>query len=124
MILTQPKLITMGILFVVIFIFGYMLSGQGKPYGVLLFNAHKLLALGTMVYLGIMIYRRHQVEPLDSGQLAWIIATAAIAMVTIVIGGLQDTDLNLPAALKFTHKVFPYLTVISTAASVYFVFLS
>lgn len=122
MILTQPKLITIGILFVVIFIFGYMLSGQGKPYGALLFNAHKLLALGTMVYLVVQVYRWHQIEPLNSGQIAWIIATVAIAFVTIVIGGLLSTELNLPAAVRFLHKVFPYLTLFSSAASLYFVF--
>jgi len=122
MFFAQPELISIGVFFIVIFLFGYLLSRQGKPYGVLLFNAHKLLALGTMVFLVVMVYRRHQIEPLASNQIAWLIATVVIAIITIVIGGLQNTELNLPAAVKFTHKVFPYLIVIFTALSGYFVY--
>lgn len=119
----QPKLISIGLLFVVIFIFGYLLSGQGKPYNALLFNAHKLIALGTMVFLVVQVYHQHQITPLDSSQLTWMISTVVIAIITIVIGGLLNSDLNLPAVLRFTHKIFPYLTLASSAASAYFVFL-
>ena len=120
----QPKFYYIGILFIAIFVFGYLLSRQGKPYGALLFNAHKLVALGTIGFLGVLVYRRHQIEPLNGYQVNWVIAAIVISMVTIIIGGLLNTDLNLPAAVKATHKIFPYLTLFSNAAVAYTVFFA
>jgi hypothetical protein len=121
--ITQPKLLTFGGLFILIFVFGCLLSRQGKPYGVLLFNAHKLIALGTMVFLGVQVYNRHQIEPLTSNQILWLAVAVVIAAITIVIGGLLNTHLNLPEPVKVLHKIFPYLTLASSAASIYFVFM-
>jgi len=39
---------------------------------------------------------------------------------TIVSGGLVSIDKSWPAFVPILHKLFPYLTVLSTAFSLYF----
>ena len=37
--------------------FGFWLRKTGKPYNGLLFNVHKLLALGNVIFTGMMVFR-------------------------------------------------------------------
>jgi hypothetical protein len=113
------KLIGIGILFVVIFFFGFWLSRSGKPYNGLLFNLHKLIALGTLIFLGVLVNRANQATPL--GELVWavIILTGLLFLSTMITGGLLDIDKPLPAMLATVHHITPYLTVLSTAAILY-----
>jgi hypothetical protein len=40
---------------------------------------------------------------------------------TIVSGGLVSIDKPMPAPISIMHKLFPYLTVLSTAVTLYLV---
>lgn len=115
---TSTKIVITGAFFLFIFLFGFVLSRGGKPYPTLLFNVHKLVALGTLVYLAITVYNLHRAAPLAPGLIALVAFTGLCFVVTIVAGGLLNIDKS-PAFLAVIHRVSPYLTLLATAGTLY-----
>lgn len=104
------KWIGMGAGLVVVFILGFALSRGGKPYGSLLFNAHKLLALALFVYAGVLVFRMNNALSFNGAELGLLVLTAVLLGITLVSGGLQNLDKELPVLLKTLHRITPYLT--------------
>jgi len=117
---TLSRVMVPGLFFLFIFVSGFWLSRSGKPYPMLLFTVHKLIALGTVIYLGINFYRNFQSAGFQPVQIAAIAAAGVCFIATILAGGLASIDPPLPGVFAAIHKVSPYLTVLSTAAAVYF----
>ena len=115
------KLVSAGLFFIIIFILGFWLSRSGKPYGTLIFTIHKLVALGAVVYLAVTFNKVHQVSPLSPVQIAAIVLAFLCFAVTIITGGLVSIEKTMPEVVHRLHQVMPYLTVLSTAASLYLV---
>lgn len=69
---------------------GFWLSQLGKPYNGLLFNAHKLIALGAVVLGGLTAFRL--LRDLSAPPLPWFLLTAAglLTVVLFVSGALMD----------------------------------
>ena len=114
------KVVITGAFFLFIFLFGFLLSRSGKPYSVILFNLHKLIAVGAVVFLGVMIYNIHRTAGLAPLQSAAIVVTGLCFIVTIIAGGLVSIDKPMPAVLSLVHRFAPYLTLLSTGATLYF----
>ena len=112
-----------GIVFVLVFISGFWLSHLGKPYSALFFNVHKLIALAGVVFLGVMIYQTRGAAQLDALAIVALAVTAVCCLGMIVTGGLQNIDPPLPAFLGVIHRIFPYVTVLSAAATLALLFL-
>ncbi len=113
------RMITAGLLFLLTFIFGFWLSRSDKPYGVVIFTIHKLIALGAVIFLGITLYKEHQLSPLSPGQIAAALVMALCFLSTILTGGLLSIEKPVPAIVLIFHRVLPYLTVVSTAVVLY-----
>ena len=47
------------------------------------------------------------------------VVTFVVFAITIVSGGLSSIDRPLPKIFSLLHKVFPYLTTLSTAVTLY-----
>jgi hypothetical protein len=107
-----------GVLFLFIFLTGFWLSRSESPYPVIAFNIHKLIALGTLVFIAAGIYKIHQ-APLSLLQTTAIALTNFCYTATILSGGLLNLDKPLPVLVPFIHKVFPYLTILFTAATLF-----
>ena len=115
------EFISAGLFFLFIFLFGFWLKRAGKPYNAILFNIHKLVGLGALVFLGITINRINQATPLSALEMTACAVTGLLFICTIVSGGLVSIDKPMPSAITMMHKLFPYLTVLSTAATLYLV---
>ena len=124
----QTKIITVGILFVVIFLSGFWVSRSGKPYHAVIFNLHKLIALATGVYLLRTIYLSHQFTPLDPNQIKILGVMGIIFMVIVVAGGLlsvfaegglSQVSQSVQGGVLIVHKTFPYLGLVSTGLFIY-----
>jgi fatty acid desaturase len=115
----SPKIWFATGLFALIFLSGFRLSGLGKPYGALLFNAHKLIALGALAVLIVTVVQANRATPL--GAPAWGLAALALAcfLALLVTGGLANLE-RMPAALTRVHHVLPYLALAASAAVVWF----
>ncbi len=116
------KVIITGSFFLFIFLFGFLLSRAGKPYPGLLFNVHKLIALGAFVYLAVTVYNAHRALPLAPAALILVLFTGLCFVVTIVAGGLLNVNQS-PSFLATVHRFSPYLTLLGTAATLYFLLL-
>ncbi len=125
------KVVITGLFFLLIFVFGFWLSGLGKPYNSILFNIHKLVGLAAAVFLIVLLVQRHKAVPLQPLEIGAVVLTATIFVTTIVTGGLLNVlatgglaTLGRPVrlAILLVHKIFPYLAVLSTAGTLYLVF--
>ncbi len=115
----QLRFVNIGLFFLLIFSSGYWLHHSGKPYGAILFNVHKLIGFGLFVLLIIRIYQLNHTTPLSAVE--WIVCAVAglFFLATIVFGGLVSIDKPMPALVSLAHKLLPYLTLLSTAYSLY-----
>ncbi|MCE1253950.1 MAG: hypothetical protein LWX83_10425 [Anaerolineae bacterium] len=111
------KMIFTILVFVFIFLTGYWLGHTGKPYAVLIFTLHKLMALGMLIFVGVTLY-----PVLKTAGRLQIVCTGMAALgflFTIVSGGLLSVDKEMPALIHWLHRLLPYLTLLSSLAALY-----
>jgi hypothetical protein len=116
---TQLKITISAGLFLCIFVFGFWLSRSGKPYNQVLFTIHKLVALGAVIYLAMTVYKVHQQMPFNPAQIFFMVLTTVCLLVLFVTGALLSLDKVMPLIVFRLHHIAPYLTVLSTTASLY-----
>lgn len=116
------KAVIAGAFFLFIFVSGFLVSRAGKPYPVLLFTVHKLIALGAVVFLGITVHNFYRASGLVPLQIALVAAAGVCFLVTIIAGGLVSIEKPMPAILAVFHRFSPYLTLLSAAAVIYLLF--
>ena len=123
-----PTIIGTGLLFLLIFVSGYWLSKMGKPYSPFPFTIHKLIGLAAGIFLIVTIVQHNQAAPIDSLAVTIIAVTVLIFILTVAAGGLLSaadngnlSSLSQPirTAISIVHKIFPYLAVFSTVATLY-----
>jgi hypothetical protein len=115
----QLRVVSAGLFFLFIFLSGFWLSRTGKPYSGIILTIHKLIGLAAGVFLVMTVYRIHRVAPLSPVEITAIVVTVLFFAGTVTAGGLLSIDKPMPAAISMMHKLFPYLTVLSTAVTLY-----
>jgi len=115
----QSKFINAGIFFLFIISSGFWLSRTGKPYSVLIQTIHKLIGVAMGVYLIRMVYLTHMVSPITPVGIIVIVVTVLLFIGLVVTGGLLASEKSLPIIVTAIHKVLPYLTILSTVATLY-----
>lgn len=115
----QLRVVGAGLFFVAIFASGYWLSRSGKPYSVIILTAHKLISLAAVVFLVIAMIQSNQVAALGAIELVAGMVTGLFFLSLIATGGLLSSDKQMPVIVSRLHRVAPYLTVISTAVTLY-----
>jgi hypothetical protein len=118
--LTIPFLLS-GTAFLFIFFSGYLLTRIGKPYNMLIITIHKLVGVALGVYLGLRLYRQHQVAGLNSISLVIITVTVLFFILMVTTGSLLSAERSFPDGIKLLHRVFPYLTVTATAVLIFLI---
>ncbi len=119
----DKRILTVVILFILKFIFGFWLLRAGRPYNSLLLTVHKLIALGTMVYIIFIANRVRLQTGLTTQALTSTIVTVVLFMIGIISGGLVSLDKIAPVSISIIHKVTPFLSAIATAITVYLVII-
>lgn len=114
-----PKLLTPVILFVITLAFGFWLSRIGKPYNGLLFNSHKLLALGTVIVTVMQVYKTF--SNMNSQTLIIILLVAAgICVIALFASGAFLSIGNLDYVLmKTIHKIALALATMDVVVATY-----
>lgn len=113
------KGLSAGVLVLLIFLTGFWLTHSGKPYNTMLVTVHKLIALGTVVFLGVTVHRVSQTAPLQPIQILAIAIAGLFFLATIVTGGLVTANQEFPAIVRSAHHIGPYLTLLASAAALY-----
>jgi hypothetical protein len=114
---TLSKFTLPGVLFVLTLAFGYWLSRIGKPYPGLLFNAHKLIALGGVALAGIQFSKLiHSPNWL----LIVSLVIAALCVLALFVSGALMSAGKLDYAVMLTiHRVAPGALVLCCALALY-----
>lgn len=113
------KILSTGVFFLFILLTGFWLTRSGKPYHAVLFNIHKFIALGAIVYLVVTITKMRQAATLGPLEVIAIVAAGLLFIATMVTGGLWSITQPMPAIIRTGHHLLPYLTMLATAAVLY-----
>jgi hypothetical protein len=106
-----------GGLFLLTLVFGFWLSHAGKPYNGLLFNIHKLIALGCVVLTGIQFSKTFRAP---DWQLAVLLAVSALCGMSLFASGALMRAGKLDHVLAVTiHRVALILAVLALAAALF-----
>lgn len=99
--------------------FGLWLSRAGKPYNGLLFNLHKLIALGTVIALAVQIYRALGSAQVSAALVALIVLAGLCVVALFATGALMSIGKPAQALLLRIHNVAPVLGVVALAGCLY-----
>jgi hypothetical protein len=113
---TLSKFVLPGILFMLTLAFGFWLSRVGKPYNGLLFNIHKLIALGSVVLTGIQLSKTLHAPDLLLVALLTVSTLCVIAL--FVSGALMSAEKSDDALLLTIHRVAPVILVVGLGFAV------
>lgn len=114
-----PGFLLPGIGFLVTLSFGFWLSRLGKPYNGILFNIHKLIALGAVVLTTLQIYNWFKVSEPPT-LLVGLIVLAGLSVVALFASGAFMSIGKLDhKTMKLVHNVAPVLLVIAAGLTFY-----
>jgi hypothetical protein len=113
------KFFTPGVFFLLTLGFGLWLSLTGKPYNGILFNIHKLIALGAVIITGIQVSKNlHSVD--SQALIVALLILAGICVVALFASGALMSMEKLSYEVMLTiHRVAPILAAIAMATVVY-----
>jgi hypothetical protein len=117
--LTQFRVAGAGLFFLFVFLSGFWLGNSGTPLNSAILTIHKLIALAAVVFLVMTVYQMNQVAALGATELIAGVVTGLLFLSAIVSGGLLSIDKPMPAAVLMMHQIIPFLTLLSTAVTLY-----
>lgn len=113
------KFITPGIVFLLTLVFGLWLSLSGKPYNGILFNIHKLIALGTVIFTTVQIY--DSLKNMETPTLfVVLIMVAGLCVAALFASGafMSIRNLNYQVMLAI-HRIALVLGFIAMTVTIY-----
>ena len=115
------KLIAAGILFLLTLISGVILSRSGRPLNIGLVTIHKLIAVGTVVLVGMAVYQLYKTA--DGKviiEMSFMIITGILFLTLIATGALLTREeMQLPEVVLKLHQAAPFLALISSSTNIY-----
>ena len=115
----SSKITYAGIGFLLTLISGNALSKMGRPLNSAIFGLHKIIAVGTIVLIGLNIRNLYQVVGLQALQPAILVVTGVLFLALVVSGSLLSFDkLVMPITLRI-HQIVPLLALAFSALSIY-----
>ena len=115
---TLSKFSVLGMGLALTLAFGFWLSQLGKPYNGILFNLHKLIALGTVVFAVLQI--SNTMDLAGQSLLIAALIVAGICVVALFASGALMSMGKLDYALTLTiHRIAPVGLTIASGLAVY-----
>lgn len=112
------KFITPGIIFILTVAFGFWLSHAGKPYNGILFNVHKLIALGAVIVTIVQIVKAFRETGVQALPLLLVIVAVACVIALFATGALMSME-KLSYEISLTiHRVAPIVALLAMLAAV------
>lgn len=115
------KLIAAGILFLFTLVSGMIVSRSGRPLSVGLVTIHKLIAVATVVLVGMAF---HQLLQTMQGkayiEVSLMLVGAVLFLALIATGALLTREeMQLPGVVLKVHQVAPLLALAASTLSMY-----
>ena len=118
---TKIFILVSGLFYLFIFLSGFWVRGDGKPYNSVILTIHKLILLAAGIILGIVLTRLNQAAGMSSSAIRAVVVTGVLFVVTVLSGGIWSIEKEIPTALLRLHQVSPFLTTLSTSVMLYLV---
>jgi hypothetical protein len=117
-ILSKPAII--GLLLVSTLLSGVWLSHSGRPYNTGIFTLHKLVALATILIIGVNVDNLYRALDLHTFvTLALIAASGLFFLALLVTGALFSLNVPLQGAALRIHQAAPLLALVSSSITLY-----
>ena len=107
------NLLTPAIGFLLVLFFGFWLSKLGKPYNGILFNIHKLIALGTVIVTAMQVYKIFKTLEPQTLITVFIVITAICVVALFASGAFMSIGNVNYNIMKTVHNVAPAPAVIA-----------
>ncbi|MCB9421783.1 MAG: hypothetical protein H6667_18425 [Ardenticatenaceae bacterium] len=115
----SSKIVYAGIGFLLTLISGVALSKAGRPLNSAIFTVHKLVAVGTIILIGVNIRNLYQSVNIQALYPVLITVTGLLFLVLVVSGALLSFDkLVIPATLRI-HQIGLLLALAFSTLSIY-----
>jgi hypothetical protein len=108
-----------GIAFLLTLVSGAWLGVSGRPYNGLLFNVHKLIALGAVIVTAIQIYQALEGPATQALLIALIVVAGLCVLALFVTGAMMSMGKPGYDVLRIVHSAAPFLAAIAMAVAVY-----
>jgi hypothetical protein len=108
-----------GGLFILTLVFGLWLSRLGKPYNGVLFNVHKLIALGAVVVTAIHMVRMLRGMDTQAFVIMWLVVAALCVIALFASGALMSVGRSGYTLMLTIHRVAPAALVLCCALVLY-----
>lgn len=115
-----------ALLFVITVTSGILLSHSGRPYPTVIFNVHKLIAVGAVFVIVRNIYRLQQAAPLRAYVGPGALLITGLFFVALIVsggvlsmqdGGLLSLQTPLLETMHTVHQLAPVLVLLSAGLS-------
>ena len=107
--------------FMFIFVSGFWLSRTGKPYKPLVITLHKLIGLGTGIYLVVFTNRNFHTDQLSTTGIIALAITVMLFLGLVASGGLLSAEKSFSSRTSSIHKILPYIAMVSTIFLIYII---
>jgi hypothetical protein len=108
-----------GIVFLVTLAFGVWLSKLGKPYNGILFNIHKLMALGAVVTATMQVYKIFTVAKASTLVIVLVVLVVLCVVSLFATGAFMSVGKFKYEIILAIHRILPILATISAVAIIY-----
>lgn len=108
-----------GILFLLTLAFGFWVSRRGRPYNSILFNMHKLLALGAVILTVARLSRALQTIPSQGWLIVLLVLAVACVVALFASGALLSAGKLEQRLLQAVHHLALALLVLALAGFIY-----
>jgi hypothetical protein len=115
----SPVWITPGILLSLTLAFGLWLSHAGKPYNGLLFNAHKLAALGAAGLTAVQLAQTLKHAEATASVLVLAVLAALGVIALFASGALISMGKLDYGVMRIVHRLAPVLAILAAASIVH-----
>jgi hypothetical protein len=112
------RILSAGMLFVLIIASGMWTTRLGRPLNTAVFTVHKLIALACLVLMIIIVRSLSGGAALNALSIALISFTFLSFLIMFATGAVLSFEKPAPAAVLLIHRIVPALSLISSAAAV------
>lgn len=116
--LADPRIISAGILFVLIIASGFWVTKLGRPLHSGPFTVHKLLALACLVLMVVIVRTMAKGMALTPAMITAVTLTFVFFAAMIATGGMLSFEKKWPRIVLLVHQIAPALTIAAASVSV------
>jgi hypothetical protein len=109
-----------GIIFLFTLAFGVWLSRTGRPYNTILFNTHKLIALGAVIFAALRLYGVLKAMQIQVLPIMMLVILGLCVLALFITGALMSAGKLDRMVMLTIHRIAPALAAISASMIIYF----